>query len=98
MNVSSGRKFCVRCEQILPLDAFPVSRKSLDGRGASCQPCRKVASVSEDDLRLRATIARRQKEFEAAVEQAKRFRVEGELLMGIFEQVGYDPGSSADDE
>jgi len=96
--VSSGRKPCVRCKQELLLSAFPVSRKSLDGHGASCQACRKVSSVDEEGQKMLAKVARRKREFEAAVEKAKREREEGELWSGLFEQIGYDPGSDDDED
>jgi hypothetical protein len=50
-EVPAGMKYCPRCQQELPIDAFGSNRSSRDGRAAYCRPCHNAVGL-ENKRRL----------------------------------------------
>ena len=45
-NIPEGHKFCTKCRTVKPLDDFPASRNTLDGRHGWCRECNNIASYT----------------------------------------------------
>jgi hypothetical protein len=54
-RVPAGTKYCPRCEQTLPLDAFARNRASADGATWYCKPCHNAVSKANRERKHGST-------------------------------------------